>query len=136
VQGLDDALLSIVKRDTHVADAAGQRFISHDDVGPDRLNELVLRYQPARVLDEIAQNLEALRPQLDLAIVRAEAASPQIELVSLEAKGLCVGRLHRSTTGEMRAMTIAALFPCFCSPPSRHVSGSRPSLRELQASSA
>src|SRR5262249_1067684 len=95
-QGLDDALLAVRKRHTHVADTTSQRFIGDRDVRPDRFDEFVLWHQTARVLNEVAQNLEALRPQLDLALVLAQAASPQIEFVSLEEEGLFTGRPHRS----------------------------------------
>jgi hypothetical protein len=45
---------------THLAHALHQRPVGHDDVPPHGFDQLVLRYQAASVLNEVAQDLEAL----------------------------------------------------------------------------
>jgi hypothetical protein len=87
-------LSGIAERQSHVADAASQGLIGHNDAGPDRFNKLVLSHQTASVLGKIAQYSEALWPELDFAVPLAEAAAPEVESKSIKAKDLGIGRLH------------------------------------------
>src|SRR5262249_33608441 len=52
-------------------------------------------YQPSRIFCEVAQQQEALRPQLDLGIAAAQGTAPEIERKSRKTIGLLAGRLHR-----------------------------------------
>src|SRR5215831_9938074 len=67
-RSLYDALIAVAQRQSHFADALCQRFIRHNDARPDGLDQLVLGYQSAGVLDEITQHLKAFRPEVDLSI--------------------------------------------------------------------
>lgn len=95
--GLDDALLTIPQHRSYVADAAGQRLVRDDDIGPDRLGELILRHQTAGILDEMAEHGEALGPELDFAIDLAQTPPYQIEGEPLEKVDLGGGRLHHTS---------------------------------------
>src|SRR5262245_14319005 len=92
--GLDQTLLAVAQRLTHVAHATRQRRVRHDDVRPYCFDQFVLRHQPAGILDEVAQHLEALRPEVDLAVAAAKYPVSEVERTVLEAKDILADRLH------------------------------------------
>ena len=65
--GFDDCLIGVGDSLAYFADAAGERFVSHDNVRPDRLDELVFGDKATGIFDKTAQHLEALRTQIDCA---------------------------------------------------------------------
>jgi hypothetical protein len=77
--GFDDALIIIVQRHANIAHATRKRLVRHRYVGPDRVHQLVPRYQPARVLDHIAKDLEAFRPEFDFTSGAVQARTWEIE---------------------------------------------------------
>jgi hypothetical protein len=68
-------LVAIVESRTHVTDAASQCLVGDGHVGPNRADKFVFRDETADVLDQMAQDFEALRPQRNFAIVIAERAT-------------------------------------------------------------
>ena len=73
---LDQALRFVADSQPDLAHAACHRFIGHGGLAPDGPRELILRNQAASVLDEVAQGLEALRPQFYVATGTAQTATP------------------------------------------------------------
>src|SRR5262245_57065725 len=67
--GPDGGLIGILQGEPDVADAPCQGFVCHGHIRPDRFNNFALGDEPSGVLDEIAQDFEALGPQFDLPIV-------------------------------------------------------------------
>jgi hypothetical protein len=65
-----------------------QRFVSHDNIWPDRLEQLLLGHQAIWILQEIAQQLEALPAKRNLAIRGSQRVACNIERISLELEHL------------------------------------------------
>ena len=82
--GLDHGLGAVADRFADFADALRQCFIGDDHIGPDRLEKLVLGDQPARIFDQATQDLEALWPQLDLAIRCPQTSASDIKHITVE----------------------------------------------------
>src|SRR5215470_11432055 len=77
---------------------------------------------------EVAQQQEALWPQLDLSIAAAQGTAPEIERISRKTIGFLADRLHRLAPslreiGQRALVAISALFPNFCTPLSGHRRG-------------
>src|SRR5580704_1031214 len=81
---LDHDLRAVADRFTDFADALRQCFIGDNHVGPDRPEKLVLGDQPARIFDQATQDLEALWPQLDLAIRAPQTSASDIKHITVE----------------------------------------------------
>src|SRR5580704_3749011 len=81
---LDYGLCAVADRFPNFADALRQCFIGDNHVGPDRLEKLVLGDQPARIFDQATQDLEALWPQLDLAIRCPQTSASYIKYITVE----------------------------------------------------
>lgn len=62
------------------ADGALQRPVSNDDTGPDRFQQLLLVHHPETVVDEINEQVESARLELDFPAVQAELAKLLVEL--------------------------------------------------------
>src|SRR5260370_8020855 len=82
--GPDDCLTIVADGIADLAHTMRQRFVGHDHVRPDRLDELLLGHQATSVLNEIAQDLECPRAQFDDAISRPERTARRIERISLK----------------------------------------------------
>jgi hypothetical protein len=65
-----------------------QRLIGHGHVRPDRLEQLLLGHKAIGILHEIAQQLEALRTQRNLAIRGSQRVARDIQRVSVESEHL------------------------------------------------
>ena len=68
----------------YVFDALHQGTIGDKDTRPDRLDERVLADHPAPILGKIVQDVECLRPQLDLLRSPPQGASAQVQSVNIE----------------------------------------------------
>jgi hypothetical protein len=68
------------------ADPAGEGIVRHRAAIPDRLQQLVLADDTVPMLDQISQNLEHLRLDMD-----GRAVPAQLELVSID---LAVAKIH------------------------------------------
>jgi hypothetical protein len=77
--GLDDFLVGIGDGLTHFADASRERIVGHDHVWPGRFDQLVFGHQAPGIPNKVAQYLEALGTQVDLAI-----SSPQTALYHIQ----------------------------------------------------
>src|SRR5215471_5724355 len=84
----DYGLLAVTDGLTNVAYAMRQRFVRDDDIRPDRLEQLLRGHQAIRILHEIAQQLEALRPKCNLAIRGSQRVPRDIQRISLELEHL------------------------------------------------
>ena len=60
----DDPVRVVPERPPDILDTLDQRVISHEQAWPDCFDQLVLRNRTASVLDQIAKDVERLRPQL------------------------------------------------------------------------
>ena len=89
------AMSAVTDRLTHLADALRKRLVRDDHIRPNRLHKLALRHQAVGILDKVAQNLEALRAQLNLAIRPPQTTAHDIERVILELEHLAC---HRFST--------------------------------------
>jgi hypothetical protein len=81
-------LLAVSNRLTNLAHALCQRFIGYDDIGPDRLQQLILGHQAIWILHEKTQQLEALAAERNLTIPSAQQAARDIKRISLELEHL------------------------------------------------
>jgi hypothetical protein len=68
-------VIAVTDRDAHVANTAGNRLVADNGLLPYRRNKFFLRDQSARVFDQMSQDFEALRAQLDLPLRRIEETS-------------------------------------------------------------
>src|SRR5262249_24924554 len=83
---LDDRTVVIAKLLSQFANALHERVIGHSHVGPNGIVKLLLGEETPRILGEIAQELERLRPQLKVASRNARAAAHQVQLEPVEAQ--------------------------------------------------
>jgi hypothetical protein len=65
-----------------------QRFVGHDDVGPDGLDQLLFGDQTVRILHQIAQHFEALRTKRNRAICGPQRPARDIQRKALELEHL------------------------------------------------
>ena len=72
----------------NLTDALGQQLIADCHVGPDAFDQLLLGHDEAGVLDQIAQNVEALSPQVGMTRGTVKAQPLKIEGEGLKAKRL------------------------------------------------
>jgi hypothetical protein len=86
--GHDDGLLAVANRLANLAYAMHQCVVGQDHIRPDGSYQLVLGHETIGVFNKTAQNLEALRPQRNLAISGSQRAVSDIERISLELKHL------------------------------------------------
>jgi hypothetical protein len=86
--GLDDGLVGIANGFAHFAHAMCQRLVRHVHVGPDSLKQLLPGHEAIGILQEIAQQLEALRAQRNLAIHGSQHIARDIQRISLELEHL------------------------------------------------
>jgi hypothetical protein len=84
--GPDHLSALVAKRLPDIADAARDGFIRHDHVGPDGLDQLLLGDRAPGVVDQVAQHLEALAPQLDRALAPVQGQAVEIEKVGAESQ--------------------------------------------------
>src|SRR5262249_59612091 len=82
----DDGLLAVTDGLTNLAHAVCQRLVGHDHIRPDRLHEFLLGYNPVSVFKQIAQDLERLWAQLNLAVRGSQRAPFDIQRISLESE--------------------------------------------------
>ena len=68
-----------------------REFVAHNDIGPNRLDYFILGHKAVSVFNEVTQNVEALWPQLNIPIVRAQAAAREIKCKSFKLKS-CLSR--------------------------------------------
>ncbi len=86
--GRDDGLPAVADGLTNLADAMRQRLVGHDHVRPDRPYQFLFGDNTVSVFDEVAQDLEGLRTQLNVAICSPQGAAREIQRISLELKHL------------------------------------------------
>jgi hypothetical protein len=72
-------LLVVTEGVADLSDAVRKDVVSHDNVGPDRLDQIFLGHDTVGILHEKAQNFEALGPQLDFTICGSQGASRNVE---------------------------------------------------------
>jgi hypothetical protein len=84
----DDGLLAVSDGLTNLAYAMRQGLVGYDHVWPDRLDQFLLGHQAIRILHEIAQHLEALRTQLNIAVRGTQRAARDIQRIALELEHL------------------------------------------------
>ncbi len=65
-----------------------QRLIGHGHVRPNRLDQFLLGHKAVSVFNKIAQDLEGLWTQLNIAVRSPQRAAPDIQRISLELKHL------------------------------------------------
>jgi hypothetical protein len=92
----NEAPVMISKGATNIADAMGKGFVCYGDRRPYRIDQLVLRNQPAGILNKVFQDPKALGSQLHLAIVGADTAAPKIEREPGETEHFFTDCLHRA----------------------------------------
>jgi hypothetical protein len=92
----DEAPITVCQGPANIADAMREGFICYSHGRPYGVDKLVLRHQPASILDKVFQDREALGPQLNLPIVGTDTAAPKIERKSRETERLPVDRLHQT----------------------------------------
>src|SRR5215831_10203773 len=63
-----------------------QRLVGHGHVRPNRLNQFLLGHKTVSVFNKIAQDLEGLWAQLNVAVRSPQRAAPDIQRISLELK--------------------------------------------------
>src|SRR2546426_10834431 len=93
--GFDDAVLRIAQGDTYVADATTQRIFGDEYARPECLHEFVFADEAIGVLDQEAQNLETLGPQLELLLAASHTAACHIEGKALEPEQLAAFGMDR-----------------------------------------
>jgi len=101
----DEALVTVSESATNIADAMGEGFVCYGDRRPYRVDELVLRNQPAGILNKVLQDRKALGTQLHLSIIGAETAAPEIEREPGETEHFLTDCLHRALR---RTSTVAS----------------------------
>ena len=114
----------------------GERFVCYADGWPYRVDELVLRNQPAGILDKVLQDREALGPQLHLAIIRRERQPRRRSSVnpakrSTSSPPACIGPPADLDRG---VKPISSLLAGFCTQLSRHGVATRLMLRRPSSS--
>jgi len=92
----DEALVTVSESATNIADAMGEGFVCYGDRRPYRVDELVLRNQPAGILNKVLQDRKALWTQLHLSIIGAQTAAPEIEREPGETEHFLTDCLHRA----------------------------------------
>ena len=92
--GLDDPVILVAQGMPNVSDTLDQSIVGDKHPGPDRLDQLVLADHPARVLHQIAQNIERLGPQLNVFVTAPQRASLQVQGVDVETHDASGGSLH------------------------------------------
>ena len=65
----------IGKRRADIADAALKQFIRHGDIGPYRVENLLLGHDPASGIDQVEQHIKAFGAQIDIAVRPLELAA-------------------------------------------------------------
>ena len=63
-----------------------ERFVGYYDLVPHRADQFVLGHNSVGILDEVAQNVEALGPQFDILVVSAQPAARDIKRKSFKLK--------------------------------------------------
>ena len=76
--GLDDTAFLVVQGVPDISDALYQCVIGDEETRPDSPHQLVLADHPPPILDEMAQDIEGLRPQFDVLVPTAQRASLQV----------------------------------------------------------
>jgi len=79
VDGFDDAVIAVAECLTDILDALDQRVVGAGGAAPDRFEQLLLGDESACVLDQVAEDVEGLRPQLDLLAVPKDGAARPVE---------------------------------------------------------
>ena len=87
----DDPLIHVAERKPHVAHTSAERIVAHNDIGPNRFEDFILGHDAVSVFSEVTQHVEALWTQLNIPIVRAQAAARAIECKSFKLKS-CLSR--------------------------------------------
>lgn len=88
--GPDDPHAALAERATNLADALRQGLVADGHAGPYRLHELVLADDPAGMLQQVADDVEALGTQGDLAAAGSQQPRPrrvECEIVELKQLG-------------------------------------------------
>lgn len=83
-QCLDQALPMIADRLTDIADTTGEGFVGHRHIRPDCRHQFILGDGLIGVFGEVAQDLKALRAQLDFAAGAEQAKTVQIKCHGIE----------------------------------------------------
>ena len=103
----------VAQRCANIADALHNRILSHEDIGPDGLDQLFLGDEPAGMFDEIAQEVEGFGPELNLINPAQKRAALQIESVNIEAKRPGEDGTHPVTSTMTFKAAILPVSPAF-----------------------
>jgi hypothetical protein len=80
-----------------VGDAARQRLLADDDIGPDGGQDLVLAHRPACGLGQVDQHIEAARAKVERPTGPAQRAAADVEIELFEAQPVGGPNLHLSS---------------------------------------
>jgi hypothetical protein len=84
----DDSLLVVTEGSPDLTHAMRQRFVGHEDVRPDDLDQLFFGYQAIGILHEKAQHFEALRTKVNRVTWGSQRPARDIQRKALELEHL------------------------------------------------
>src|SRR5258708_37067138 len=90
--GLDDAL---AKGAAQIVNVGPEQALAHRDLSPHGLDDLRLRHQPLRVLDEVAKDREWLATKRNLLVVAPQALRVEIQQKRGEREQASLGAVGR-----------------------------------------